>query len=149
MNGANLALGFTALVAIAGASRRGSAAPIQTRAGSWSDVEAVIAKANARHEGSSRDAWAALPRGVQRLQWTFELVPLDSLSLDRPASLMDVRRYVKRMKAGEVPPPIVLVVDRGGRFGVVDGSHRATAAKQAGQTHLWAWVGRDAKGATP
>lgn len=53
-----------------------------------------------------------------------------------------VETYVAAMDRGDEFPPLIAYQARGGKFVVIDGNHRLSAAKAAGLTKVWAYVVR-------
>lgn len=132
-------LAIAAALALA-AVAKAKAKPDPIRAATWPEVERSMLRASAKHAGGPRDARWALDGGEEDLLWTREQVLIHAFNVE-PISASDVRRYAKKMRAGETPPPIV-VAERVRGFSVIDGAHRVAAAKSLGLDRMDAWVGR-------
>jgi hypothetical protein len=136
-------LAIAAVLALAAVGKLQAAKPgsRSTRSATWPQVRQSMLGASAKHAGGPRDARWALGYGEEELVWTRERYSVAGLKVE-PISPADVRRYARRMSAGEQPPPVVLAERDPGRFAVIDGAHRVAAAKSLGLAEVDAWVGR-------
>lgn len=137
---AGLAIAAALALAAVAKVKAGQAGSRSSRPATWPEVQRSMLAASAKHAGGPRDARWALGYGEEDLLWTREQLPIGAVRVE-PISTADVRRYARRMRAGEVPPPVV-VAERGRGLSVIDGAHRVAAAKSLGLTQVDAWVGR-------
>lgn len=137
---AGLAIAAALALAAVAKVKMGQAGSRSSRPATWPEVQRSMLAASAKHAGGPRDARWALGYGEEDLLWTREQLPIGAVKVE-PISAADVRRYARRMRAGEVPPPVV-VAERGRGLSVIDGAHRVAAAKSLGLTQVDAWVGR-------
>jgi hypothetical protein len=137
---AGLAIAAALALAAVAKVKAGQAGSRSSRPATWPEVQRSMLAASAKHAGGPRDARWALGHGEEDLLWTREQLPIHALKVE-PISAADVRRYARRMGAGEAPPPVV-VAERGRGLSVIDGAHRVAAAKSLGLAQVDAWVGR-------
>lgn len=137
---AGLAIAAALALAAVAKVKAGQAGSRSSRPATWPEVQRSMLAASAKHAGGPRDARWALGHGEEDLLWTREQLPIHALKVE-PFSAADVRRYARRMGAGEAPPPVV-VAERGRGLSVIDGAHRVAAAKSLGLAQVDAWVGR-------
>lgn len=137
---AGLAIAAALALAAVAKVKAGRTGSRSSQPATWAEVQRSMLAASAKHAGGPRDARWALGYGEEDLVWTREQLPIGALKVE-PFSAADVRRYAKRMRAGEAPPPVV-VAERGRGLSVIDGAHRVAAAKSLGRTQVDAWVGR-------
>jgi hypothetical protein len=138
---AKLAIAAVLALAAVGKLQAARSGSRSARSATWPQVRQSMLGASAKHAGGPRDARWALGYGEEELVWTRERYPVAGLKVE-PVSAADVRRYARRMDAGEQPPPVVLAERDPGRFAVIDGAHRVAAAKHLGLAEVDAWVGR-------
>ena len=138
---AKLAIAAVLALAAVGKLQAARSGSRSARSATWPQVQRSMLGASAKHAGGPRDARWALGYGEGELVWTRERYPVAGLKVE-PVSAADVRRYARRMAAGEQPPPVVLAERDPGRFAVIDGAHRVAATKSLGLAEVDAWVGR-------
>lgn len=107
--------------------------------------EALVDKADLAKKAYKYLLRSFVPEYIQwakKAKWSKESVPLTAIRLTsklHDQSLVD--RFHQRFVKDKRVHPIVLMAS-GGSFYVADGRHRTLGAREAGKTHIRAWVAR-------
>lgn len=113
---------------------------------SWSKVQNHVCQTNPHEPGSSRDA---LTHGISNFEyflWSEEPIeiPIDIFSntqIEYGLHKRNLKKYIKMVEIGSPVPPVIVTVDEGGNFHLVDGNHRVTALSHLGEPVVLAYIG--------